>query len=475
MYLNSTPCTDGFNRQVHIRNKNSYVTNCIGLFKAFDFLRQSGGYDINKSVIAPTLPYKKCRGGRTQFGNFIQRLAGILIGKEDLNDHDTIDDDPAFLSAVGLSAASGCATLCNFENSLQRHTLTAMQQVLQDLFVHYAPKHPDILWVDVDCTPIYVYGNQENKEFSGHYGDYCLMAMVIFINNFPVYVTLDRGCQDGRAMLEEVYEEVIDFLREHYPDTPIVFRADSGFIRESLVRGIVEKGAYYLFGYAPNRAIQKFADTEWAPEVIKQYARPGDGMLVLRALGEYEEYRPKKWTADAHKNLRLILRDQYAPKPAITVRQKQEGDRPKEADLRCIITNIPTEDDGKCGQLWRATSAAIYEDLYCRRGSACELKFHELKDESRAQRASATRFLTNFYRLLLSAIAYTIFVAIRLKIFSRFEYKGRWWNVSVERMRRALLNIAGLVKLGQRKIEVEIQSALMDEPAFRHFWQYRIS
>ena len=64
-----------------------------------------------------------------------------------------------------------------------------MQQVLQDLFVHYAPKHPDILWVDVDCTPIYVYGNQENKEFSGHYGDYCLMAMVIFINNFPVYVT----------------------------------------------------------------------------------------------------------------------------------------------------------------------------------------------------------------------------------------------------------------------------------------------
>lgn len=55
MYLNSTPCTDGFNRQAHIRNKNSYATNCIELFKAFNFLRQSGGYDIIKSVIAPTL------------------------------------------------------------------------------------------------------------------------------------------------------------------------------------------------------------------------------------------------------------------------------------------------------------------------------------------------------------------------------------------------------------------------------------
>ena len=130
-----------------------------------------------------------------------------------------------------MSAASGYATLCNFENSLQCRTLTAMQQAQRDLFVHYAPKNPDILWVDVDRTPIYVYGNREYKEFSGHYGDYCLIAMVIFINNFPVYVTLDRGCQDERAMLEEVCEETIDFLREHYPGTAIVFRADSGFAR----------------------------------------------------------------------------------------------------------------------------------------------------------------------------------------------------------------------------------------------------
>lgn len=130
-----------------------------------------------------------------------------------------------------MSAASGYATLCNFENSLQCRTLTAMQQAQRDLFVHYAPKNPDILWVNVDCTPIYVYGNHEYKEFSGHYGDYCLMATVIFINNFPVYVTLDRGCQDEHAMLEEVCEETIDFLREHYPGAPIVFRVDSGFAR----------------------------------------------------------------------------------------------------------------------------------------------------------------------------------------------------------------------------------------------------
>ena len=305
--------------------------------------------------------------------------------------------------------------------------------------------------------------------------DYCLMAMVIFVNHFPVYVTLARGCEDSRNMLEGQYNEVIEFLRKHFGDTPVIFRADAGFVRESIVRGLVQKDAYYVIGYAPNRALQKYADTEWVPDVIKQYCHSAEGEFVLRALGEYEQYRPAKRTAEEHKNLRLILRDQYAPKPAITLEQKRKGKQPKEADLRCIITNIPTENDGKCGQLWRASAAAIYEDLYCRRGSACELKFHELKDETKAQRASASRFLTNYYRLLLSSITYAIFVAIRVKVFARFEYQGRWWNVSVDRMRRAIINVAGLVKFRKWKIEIEIQASLIDKPAFWHFWDYRIA
>lgn len=109
-----------------------------------------------------------------------------------------------------------------------------------------------------------------------------------------------------------------------------------------------ENGAYYLFGYAPNRTLQEYADMEFAPDVVKEYCRPGDGELVLRALGEYEEYRPKKWKEESHKNLHLILRDQYAPKPAIPLKQKEEGNRQRVADLRCSITNIPAEDDGKC-------------------------------------------------------------------------------------------------------------------------------
>ena len=125
--------------------------------------------------------------------------------------------------------------------------------------------------------------------------DYCLMAMVIFVNHFPVYVTLARGCEDSRNMLEGQYNEVIEFLRKHFGDTPVIFRADAGFVRESIVRGLVQKDAYYVIGYAPNRALQKYDDTEWVPDVIKQYCHSAEGEFVLRALGEYEQYRPSKF------------------------------------------------------------------------------------------------------------------------------------------------------------------------------------
>ena len=133
-------------------------------------LQSSGKSDfVTPSFPFTSLPFRKGRAGRTQFGNFIQRLSGLLIGKEELNDHDHIDADPSFLAATGLSATSRCASLCKFENSLNEGTLRAMQKSLRELFIHYSPRNPDVLWVDVDCTPIYVCGNQENNEYSGHY------------------------------------------------------------------------------------------------------------------------------------------------------------------------------------------------------------------------------------------------------------------------------------------------------------------
>ena len=474
MVVDFTRITDGMNRPVQVVGETATVTSCIGLLPLMHFVRVSGIYDILQRLISPTLPTCKCRGGRTQFNKFLQRLGGLFIGKEDLIDHDSIGRDPGFMAAMGLPATAGSSCLCRFENMIGEPTIQAMQKVLRQIFLAgFYGRKPDFLWVDIDCTPIYVYGNQENKEYSGHYGDYCLMALVVFVNHYPVWVELDGGCTDGRKMLEKIYLEVISFLKQHFPNTPIAFRADSGFMREDILKELEKQEVLYFIGFAPNCVITKYADNEWKPEVLKAFERDSDHELVLRALGEYREYLPKKWKRDDHPHARLILRDQYAPKPKITRKQRSNPEKEMECDLRCILTNLPRKDNGKCGQLWRADCRAIYEDLYCRRGSACELKFHELKAESKAARASANRFRTNFYRVLLASICYSIFVSIRLSRFMRFEADGKWWTVTVKRMRNTLINIPGLIAVMTRCVRLVLPSELPNRKAFLHFWPYK--
>ena len=345
MVVDFTRITDGMNRPVQVVGETATVTSCIGLLPLMHFVRVSGIYDILQRLISPTLPTCKCRGGRTQFNKFLQRLGGLFIGKEDLIDHDSIGRDPGFMAAMGLPATAGSSCLCRFENMIGEPTIQAMQKVLRQIFLAgFYGRKPDFLWVDIDCTPIYVYGNQENKEYSGHYGDYCLMALVVFVNHYPVWVELDGGCTDGRKMLEKIYLEVISFLKQHFPNTPIAFRADSGFMREDILKELEKQEVLYFIGFAPNCVITKYADNEWKPEVLKAFERDSDHELVLRALGEYREYLPKKWKRDDHPHARLILRDQYAPKPKITRKQRSNPEKEMECDLRCILTNLPRED-----------------------------------------------------------------------------------------------------------------------------------
>ena len=136
-------------------------------------------------------------------------------------------------------------------------------------------------------------------------------------------------------------------------------------------------------------------------------------------------------------------------------------------------TNIPKEDDGRGNHLWRISSTELYETIYCQRANACELKFHELKTEAKGKRTSANRLLTNYYRLLLSSISYSIIIAIRKTVFRKFELQGRWWNVSVERFRRALINVPGRLVAAGNSVKIYLASYLHDQEAFFHFWSYQ--
>ncbi len=465
----STPITDGFGRSVSIGGSDSETSPDIGLYPLMNFMRQHKVLDLLHSEVAPTLPELKCRGGLSQYQKFFQRFIALLTGKEDLNDHEDIHADPAFMQALGLVKAAKTSTLCNFENSLQTPTHEALQSVLRKLFLRFCPKNPDLITVDIDGTPIPVHGTQEGHDFNGHYRINCLMALVVYVNGFPVWVKLDSGNTDGRKMLKPLYREIVQFLKKHFPNTPILFRADAGFSETEFIEYLDDNQIYYIIGYSTNCILEEYANNEWKPDVIRQFFREEDQAFCLRATGDYCEYKAKSWRGAR----RIIFRHQAAPKPQ-TYKQRLKGEKNEiEFDLRCVQTNIPKEDDGRGNHLWRISSTELYETIYCQRANACELKFHELKTEAKGKRTSANRLLTNYYRLLLSSISYSIIIAIRKTVFKKFELQGRWWNVSVERFRRALINVPGRLVAVGNSVKIYLASYLHDREAFFHFWSYQ--
>lgn len=78
-----------------------------------------------------------------------QRVYGMALGNEDLNDHGTLRHDPAWQTAVGEEdALSSVATLCRFENRATRRAAVKVHQVLLKKFIDSHTTPPEELILD---------------------------------------------------------------------------------------------------------------------------------------------------------------------------------------------------------------------------------------------------------------------------------------------------------------------------------------
>jgi hypothetical protein len=221
-----------------------------------------------------------------------QRIYGIALGYEDLNDHDELRHDPVMAVLAGKLAArrkdcapiAGKSTLNRLELSLPRpsryhkisHDPEAIEQLFVDLFLEAHERPPQHIILDLDATDDPLHGQQEGRFFHGFYGCYCYLPLYVFCGRHLLAAKLRRSNIDAAAGSISEIARIVAQLRERWPKTRILLRADSGFAREELMSWCEDNGVDYLFGLAKNdRLIAKIeAELTEATQKSRRTGRP---------------------------------------------------------------------------------------------------------------------------------------------------------------------------------------------------------
>src|SRR6266480_3188690 len=179
-----------------------------------------------------------------------QRVYGLALGYEDLNDHDELPKDPLLAVLVEKSDPSetlaGKSTLNRLEltrakaSAQERYKKIVLDQaavdgMLVEVFLQAHPQAPQQIILGLDATDDPLYGKQEGRFFHGYYGHYCYLPLYIFCGEFLLCARLRPSNIDAPAGSVEELRRIVAQIRSAWPEVRMVVRGDSGFCREELM------------------------------------------------------------------------------------------------------------------------------------------------------------------------------------------------------------------------------------------------
>ena len=181
-----------------------------------------------------------------------QRVIGLALGYEDVNDHDDLRFDPVLAlfsdrlepRRSDCAALGGKSTLNRLEHAprdaAERYRKIsvdegAVEDLLVALFLDAHAKAPREIVLDLDATDDVLHGHQEGRFFHGYYDCYCYLPLYVFCGRHLLAAKLRRSNIDASAGAVEKVARIVARIRERWPRVRIVLRADSGFAREVLM------------------------------------------------------------------------------------------------------------------------------------------------------------------------------------------------------------------------------------------------
>jgi len=367
-----------------------------------------------------------------------QRVFGIALGYEDLNDHDDLRHDPLMAVLAGKLEAGreGCAPVAG-KSTLNRLELSrdaptkyckiapdpaAIEALFVDLFLDAYAGPPERIILDLDATDDPLHGHQEGRFFHGYYDCYCYLPLYVVCGRHLLAAKLRPSNIDGSAGAVEEAARIIKQIRARWPRTRILLRADSGFAREPLMAWCEENRVDFVFGLAQN------------PRLVKEIAAE-----LLQA--EAEALTTGK-PARRFKDFRYATLDSWSRRRRVIGKAEWTGG---EANPRFVVTSLgEAETDGR----------ALYEQVYCARGEM-ENRIKECQGDLFADRTSAATMRANQLRLWFASFAYVLLCAIRRVGLAHTQFA----QATCGTIRLKLLKLAALVRISARRIKFALASA----------------
>ncbi len=364
-----------------------------------------------------------------------QRVFGIALGYEDLNDHDELRHDPimAVLADKLKAGRAKCApvagksTLNRLELSREEatryhkiaHDPAAIESLFVTLFLEAHETPPGEIVLDLDATDDPLHGHQEGRFFHGYYDCYCYLPLYVFCGRHLLAAKLRPANIDACAGAVEEVGRIVAQIRAAWPRTRIILRADSGFARDALMGWCEANAVDYIFGLARNARLTGTIEAELADaqQESQQTGKPA------RRFKDFTWSTRKSWSRER----RVIAKAEWT-----------KG----EANPRFIVTSLASGD-----------GRHLYEKTYCARGEM-ENRIKECQIDLFADRTSTSTLAANQLRLWFASMAYVLVEGLRRLALQATDLA----DATCGTIRRKLFKIGALVTISVRRVKFAMAS-----------------
>jgi hypothetical protein len=377
-----------------------------------------------------------------------QRVYGLALGYEDINDHEQLRSDPLFSVLAGREELekplAGKSTLNRLElgdgteDRYKKITFwkQGIDELLVEVFIESQERTPEQIVLDVDTTDLPLHGQQEGRFFHGYYDSYCYLPLFIFCGEHVLCARLRQCNRDAYAGSLREIQRIVRQIRTAWPEVKIILRGDCGFCRNELMSWCEGNGVEYVLGLARNQRLRRIIGGEmW--EAAEQWKTTGQ---PARVFSEFS-YRAKKTKKGGWDRERRVV-------------AKAEHLEGKE-NPRFIVTSLSNEP-------WAAQ--ALYAELYCARGDM----ENRIKEQLSlfADRVSAETMRANQLRLYFSVMAYVLMSGLRRLGLKATELA----QAQVSTIRTKLLKIGARVRVTVRKVWISMASSYPWQGLYQQVW-----